>query len=509
MTIETTLLEQAYVVEESEIPVAPVGALASPVAAGNVDDGAHSYKVTYTSSAGESAPSLVSNTVTVADKTTNGKVDLTLPAIGTQPGSAGYGATGWKVYRTVAAAAVAGPWKLVATVLAVAGVAYLDNIADGSLGANAPTVSTASDGVFGFGVLTQPLSTDAFRHLELTLDKKHNSEPSPEKRGTPDRAQSLPRASDTTFDLASCFWEPSGTLGTPSYISKFLKNGFGKRTTPTLATTVASGGSTTGAVLTSATGLVVGDTIVVTLPSGAREITRIKTLVTATVTFDALSAAPANGAAVVSGVNYALTNRHPSSLGVFKYHTAGGFQEAVKGGLVNTMGLMFDGGKEVGLKFGGPGKDWVRTGFTQPAAFTTVGSPASGLVGNFYVDGNSFLVLTCEINADNKSLLRKGEIGTQGLGTGIINHEDFREITVSVSFYLEDTNLLGKAETKTRAVLRLLIGDTNGSMVGVVCPNVEFEIPPIPGTGGPKVVTIEGVAYSAGVGNDQIFAGEH
>lgn len=505
MTIETTLLEQAFVVEESEIPAAPVAALAG-LGAGNVNDGTHSYKVTYTSSAGESLPSPVSNTVTTTAG--DGQVNVTLPLIGTTPLSAGYGATGWEVYRTIAGAAVTGPWNLVATVLAADPNPYLDNIADGALGAAAPTVSTASSGVFGFGVLTEPLATDAVRHHELTLDKKNQREPSPEKRGTPDRAQSLPRATDTNFDLAAAFWEPSGTLGTPSYMTKLLRNGFGARTTPAVATTVASGGATTGAVLTSAAGLAVGDCVVVTLPAGHREITRLKTIVTNTVTWDPISAAPANAAAVVSGVNYKLTSTHPTSLGIYKFHTAGGFKEAVTGSIVNGMTFMFDGGKEVGLKFSGPGRDRVRTGFTQPGAFTTVGSPASGLIGNFYVDGTAFLVLTAEVTFENNSLLRKGEIGTQGLGTGIINHGDFRNITASVSFYLEDTNLLGKAETVTTAVLRLLIGDTNGAMVGMVLPRVEFEIPTLPATGGPKVVTIEGTCYQAGAGNDQAFGAE-
>jgi hypothetical protein len=360
----------------------------------------------------------------------------------------------------------------------------------------------------GYGVLATPAGADAFRHQELALNKKLNREPSPEKRGTPDRQQSLPRQPDTTFDLGAAFWEPSGTLGTQSYLSPFLKNGFGVRTLPNLATTIASGAATTGATLTSVVGLAVGDVVVVTLNSGARrEITRIKSIAGSVVTWDQLSAIPDSPGAVVSGVNYSLASLIPTSLSVFKFNTAGGFKEAVSGAIVDKMTFMFDGAKEVGIKLSGMGKDRVRTGFSQPGTFVTVGSAASGLVGNMYVDGAAFLVLSAEVTIENNHRLRKGEIGTGGLATASISHGDFRNVRVQLSFYLEDTNLIDKSEAVTRAALRLLVGNANGSMVGMVLPAVEFEIPEIPTTGGPKVVSITGNAYATN-GNDQVFAAE-
>lgn len=361
-----------------------------------------------------------------------------------------------------------------------------------------------------YGTLATPASGDAFRHQEISLEKSLNRTPSPEKRGTPDRAQSRPGLPDTSFDLSSGYWEPSGTLGTPSYMGPFFKNAFGASHAITLATTVnaAPAPTTTGCTLISATGLAVGDLIVFTVAAGARrEITRVKTVAGLAITYDALSVAPDTPGAAVSGVNYSLTSLVPTSLSVFKFHTAGGFKEAISGAIVNKFSLAFDGSKDVMLKMSGPGKNRVLTGFSQPGAFTTVGSPASGLVGNFYVGGAAFLVLSANIEADNQSQLRRGEIGTQGFGTGIISHADFRNITVTVSFYVEDPLLINQAEAVTTSVLRLLIGDTNGSMVGVVVPKVEFEIPKLPTSGGPKVVTISGVAYAT-TGNDAIFAAE-
>src|SRR5689334_914332 len=68
---------------------------------------------------------------------------------------------------------------------------------------------------------------DGIRHLELSLTKKNNREPSPEKRGTPDASQSLPRRITQGFDLSSIMWEPSGTLGTMSNIGKLIEGGMG------------------------------------------------------------------------------------------------------------------------------------------------------------------------------------------------------------------------------------------------------------------------------------------
>lgn len=58
-------------------PEAPSAALISPAAAGNVNDGAHSYKVTFVAGATETEGGAQSDPVTVVDKTVNGRVVLT------------------------------------------------------------------------------------------------------------------------------------------------------------------------------------------------------------------------------------------------------------------------------------------------------------------------------------------------------------------------------------------------------------------------------------------------
>lgn len=126
----------------SEAPTAVTAPTAAPVTAlagagaGNVDDGTHSYVFAWTTAHGETTPSPAATPVTVADKSADGKVTVTIPA------SSDSGITGAKVYRTVAGDA--GSRKLVGTLTATGGGGVLtDNVADGSLGAVAPTANTA------------------------------------------------------------------------------------------------------------------------------------------------------------------------------------------------------------------------------------------------------------------------------------------------------------------------------------------------------------------------------
>lgn len=117
-------------------PVAPTVALASPAIAGNVTNGAHRYLVTFVTADGETEAGTISAAVTVTDKTVNGKVELTAIPTG------GAAVTSRKVYRTEAAGST---YLLLATISNNTATTYTDNIADGSLGAQAPTTNTTVD----------------------------------------------------------------------------------------------------------------------------------------------------------------------------------------------------------------------------------------------------------------------------------------------------------------------------------------------------------------------------
>lgn len=114
--------------------------LASPAVAGNVDNGAHRYLATFTTSSGETQAGVVSASVTVADKTVNGKVSLTAIPLG------GSNVTSRKLYRTAAGGST---YLLLATLADNTTTVYTDNIADASLGAGAPTANTTTDPMLG------------------------------------------------------------------------------------------------------------------------------------------------------------------------------------------------------------------------------------------------------------------------------------------------------------------------------------------------------------------------
>jgi len=116
------------------LAAAPTVALAGS-GAGNVENGAHYYKVTFVSPAGETSGGTASAAATVVDKTTNGKVALTAIALGPT------GTTARKIYRTVAGDPVTGAYLLLTTISDNTTAIYTDNTADASLGAAIPTTT--------------------------------------------------------------------------------------------------------------------------------------------------------------------------------------------------------------------------------------------------------------------------------------------------------------------------------------------------------------------------------
>lgn len=116
-------------------PDAPVGALAG-AGAGNVDNGAHRYRVTFVTASGETEGGTISEPVVVADKTADGRVALT--GIPTGGGLV----TARKLYRTAAGGAA---YLLLATIADNSTTAYTDNIADSGLGGEAPAVNSTDD----------------------------------------------------------------------------------------------------------------------------------------------------------------------------------------------------------------------------------------------------------------------------------------------------------------------------------------------------------------------------
>lgn len=104
--------------------------------AGNVDNGVHRYVVTFVTADGETQAGDISSSVTVVDKTVNGKISLTAIPVG------GSIVTSRKIYRTAAGGST---YLLLTTIADNTTTTYADNTADSSLGAEAPSTNTTGD----------------------------------------------------------------------------------------------------------------------------------------------------------------------------------------------------------------------------------------------------------------------------------------------------------------------------------------------------------------------------
>lgn len=123
---------------DSDGEPAPTGITAALAAAGagNVENGAHRYLATFVTADGETDAGTISAAVTVVDKTTNGKVALSAIPLG------GSAVTDRYLYRTIAGGTT---YLKLAAVGNNTATTYTDNIADASLGVQAPTTNTTAD----------------------------------------------------------------------------------------------------------------------------------------------------------------------------------------------------------------------------------------------------------------------------------------------------------------------------------------------------------------------------
>lgn len=132
-------------------------ALASPAVPGSVTAGAHRYLATFVTADGETQAGEISAAVTVSDAAVNGKIELTAIPLG------GALVTSRKIYRTQASGTT---YLLLVTISNNTATVYTDNIADASLGAQAPTTNTTSD------PLLRMLITTARQKAEVMLNRK-------------------------------------------------------------------------------------------------------------------------------------------------------------------------------------------------------------------------------------------------------------------------------------------------------------------------------------------------
>jgi hypothetical protein len=113
-----------------------VAALAA-AGSGLVENGAHEYYYTFVDGTGETKVSALA-TVTVTDKTTNGKVALSSVSVGPA------GVTARKIYRTATGQTGVANAKLLTTLADNTTTIFTDNVADASLTTSAPLTDTSA-----------------------------------------------------------------------------------------------------------------------------------------------------------------------------------------------------------------------------------------------------------------------------------------------------------------------------------------------------------------------------
>lgn len=164
LRLDSTTGEPAPTLITAVLAVVPI--------AGNVDNGTHKYLATFVTADGETDAGLAGAAVTVADKTVNGKIELSVIPLG------GSAVTARKIYRQFNGI---GSFKLQSTIANNTATTLTDNTANASLGADAPSTNTTSDPEVGAWITGAREYAETFTHrafITQTWEDKRDGFPS-------------------------------------------------------------------------------------------------------------------------------------------------------------------------------------------------------------------------------------------------------------------------------------------------------------------------------------------
>lgn len=327
-------------------------------------------------------------------------------------------------------------------------------------------------------------SADAVRHInfQASYDPK-NKRHSPEKKQSPGRVVRFDGRETAALTALECLLRPSGTLNTLPEASEIIEAAFGSKTNTALSTTIASGAAVGGCTLTSGAGLAVGDFLSVVV-SSVKYAVRLTSVAGAVVAWAPnLPSAPSVGAVVKCGITYKLTTALALSLSISHYlkktDASAGFKRGLLGVGIDKLSLMFDANEEARFTASGPAKTQT-TGSTPaaPGAFTTVGgNPPSGMTSRLVIGTATeakFLKLQAELN--NGLKVRNDESATSAATE--LFRVGRRDITLGLDMRLEDETLIyDQAEAGTNLAVFLQQGFTEGNILALALPQVEFKVP--------------------------------
>jgi hypothetical protein len=324
-------------------------------------------------------------------------------------------------------------------------------------------------------------AANALRHLNIGFGfDPFNRVTSPEKKQSPGPANRFDRRKSAELATLVALLRPSGALNTLPEIDPILEAAFGTKTNVTLSTTVSASPSPTagGCTVADAGSLAAGDAVLITVTGKSGPYVRILTDVTVNALTWApdLPAAPTSGDAVKGGVTYQLTTDLAVSLTIAHYLTT--FKRELLGAGIDSLAMAFDANEEPRATASGPAANQL-TGTTQsePASFTAVGgNPPSGLVGELYIGNTAYLFKRLEATISNGLAVRNQEYGVSTATE--IYRQGRREISLTLEAFAEtEATLYDLAEAGTNTILLKQSGKTEGNIVAVYAPKVEFKVP--------------------------------
>jgi hypothetical protein len=335
---------------------------------------------------------------------------------------------------------------------------------------------------------------------------------STEKKTSPGQVVQFDRRRQASLDSLVALLRPSGTVNTLPEADAILEAAFGSKTNTALATTVASVPTTTGATLTSGAGLAVNDaiSIVVSAKKYVRFLTAINTGTGVATWAPALPAAPIVGAVVKCGTTYKLSTDLSISLAILQCLTS--YRRECRGIGIDKFAVALDGNAEPQFTVSGPAQKHVTdaSAVADPGTFTQVGgNPPSGIIGETYIADVSYLIKKAGVDLSNGLAVRNSEYGanTDTGEASELYREDRRAVGVTLEAFAEtQASLHDFAIAGTRKSFFNQTGRTDGNIIAIYCPIVEWKVPDLDAPEGPASWSFKGTALESSDGaNDEIM----
>lgn len=346
----------------------------------------------------------------------------------------------------------------------------------------------------------------------ISMGRSHqpkNRVDSPEKNASPGRFRRFDRKPSTSGTGLNFNVQPSGTLNTLSEQDPFFEAAFGTKTNRTVATTVASSPTTSGCTVAAVGTLAVGDAVFLEV-TGQPLVNYIRVLTS--VAGNVLTWAPTLAAAQTVGddvkgtITYKLSTALALSITALRALPSGKKEELTGWGM-DTMNLAFDANNEIQATFGGPAKTLLTTATAQaaPGSSTFVGTqhPPSGITDGYTMIGNAvYLMKSMSIDLANSLNPRNSEYGV--LLPTEMNRNGIRTIDMSLDAFSEtEATLKDLSEAGTLVSVLNQTGKTQGNIVAVYMPKVDFAYPDQDDPPGERTWTFPGAAMESAQGDNK------